>query len=420
MHKRFTLLALLICSTVLQAQDMAFARQMIDSLCAPYYGGRGYVDSGDIRASDFLARQLDRLGVPPGGESYFQPFQLQVNTFPGKMEVVLNKKSRLEPGTDFIVHPSSRAATGRWNAQYVNRRTLLSKKKMQAFAADQAKESFLVLDTKHAREKAYADLIKRVASNPLNARGYIILSERPLTWAVGREASSTTVLTIDRECLKGKIKRVEAAIDQQVIPSYETRNVIGKIPGRRSDSVMVFSAHYDHLGRMGEATYIPGANDNASGTALLLDLARHYRIHPPEFDTYIIFFAAEEAGLVGSMFFVEHPVFELERVKFVINVDVTGDAKDGVTAVNGKIFKKEYALLNAVRDSLELPLEIAARGEAANSDHYPFYKKGVPSFFIYGRGDYKHYHNVMDRPDLLPLNNYDALFTLLRAFASEL
>jgi len=84
--------------------------------------------------------------------------------------------------------------------------------------------------------------------------------------------------------------------------------------------------------------------------------------------------------------------------------------------VNGTIFNDAFDRLKAINESEDLLNQVKARGAAANSDHYPFYEKGVPSFFIYTEGDYNHYHDINDVPENIPMTNYAQVFKLITSF----
>ena len=103
----------------------------------------------------------------------------------------------------------------------------------------------------------------------------------------------------------------------------------------------------------------------------------------------------------------------------MLNLDLMADAKKGITVVNGTIFNEAFDRLKAINEREGLLNQVKARGAAANSDHYPFYEKGVPSFFIYTEGDYKHYHDINDVPENIPLTNYDQVFELITSFVKE-
>jgi Zn-dependent M28 family amino/carboxypeptidase len=167
---------------------------------------------------------------------------------------------------------------------------------------------------------------------------------------------------------------------------------------------------------MGENTFFPGANDNASGISMLLEMARYYAQFPPAYSVVFICFAGEEAGLIGSKYFTTHPLIPLKKIRFLTNVDLAGTGDEGITVVNATEFQNAFTLLNCINDSSNLLTKINARGKAANSDHYWFTEKGVPSFFIYTLGGIKAYHDVNDKAETLPFTEFDDLLTLLIRF----
>lgn len=129
-----------------------------------------------------------------------------------------------------------------------------------------------------------------------------------------------------------------------------------------------------------------------------------------------IFFGAEEAGLVGSKFYTDNPVFPLEEIKFLINIDLAGTGEEGITVVNGSVFENEFSKLKELNETKKYLAQVKVRGKAANSDHYYFTEKGVPAFFIYTMGGIKAYHDVYDKPETLPLTEFQDLFRLLTDF----
>jgi Zn-dependent M28 family amino/carboxypeptidase len=196
--------------------------------------------------------------------------------------------------------------------------------------------------------------------------------------------------------------------------------VLGFVPGtEKPDHFIVFSAHFDHLGRMGPALF-PGAHDNASGTALLLYLAQYFTQHPQKYSIAFFAFSGEEAGLLGSKYFTEHPIFPLNNIRFVTNVDMTGDATNGITVVNAVEQKGAFALLNSINDTASYLPEIKQRDQSHNSDHYYFSKHGVPAIFIYGNGTKPYYHDVFDKAHELSLENIDGLTKLLIDFVEKI
>ncbi len=190
--------------------------------------------------------------------------------------------------------------------------------------------------------------------------------------------------------------------------------------GESTDSLIVFIGHYDHLGAMGENTYFPGANDNASGIAMMLNLAKYYSENKPEFNTAFIAFGAEEVGLLGSRHFTEHPLFELDKIKFLINFDLAGTGDDGIQVVNGSVYRDKFDRLRTINDEMDLLPQIKIRGEACNSDHCFFHRKNVPLFYIYTLGGIKAYHDIYDVAATLPLTEFEDYFILITEFVESL
>jgi Zn-dependent M28 family amino/carboxypeptidase len=170
---------------------------------------------------------------------------------------------------------------------------------------------------------------------------------------------------------------------------------------------------------MGNKTYFPGANDNASGVSQLLSLAKYFAAHPQRYSMVFIAFAGEEAGLLGSKYFSEHPLMPLRSIRFLINLDIEGTGNEGIMVVNATIYTREFNLLQQLNNQNHYFVKIGSRGKAANSDHYWFTQLGVPAFYMYTMGGIKAYHDVFDISKTLPLNGYNSLFKLLVGFTEK-
>src|SRR5690606_27119247 len=148
------------------------------------------------------------------------------------------------------------------------------------------------------------------------AAGTIVLTTDKLTWSGATSQISHPSITIKVDSTYKFFNRVALDIQAKFLEAYESQNVIGYVEGKSNDSLIVLTAHYDHLGMMGDKAIFPGANDNASGIAMLLNLAKYYQNHQPAYGTVFIAFGAEELGLLGAQYFTENPLFPLEKIKF--------------------------------------------------------------------------------------------------------
>jgi hypothetical protein len=182
-------------------------------------------------------------------------------------------------------------------------------------------------------------------------------------------------------------------------------NVIGILPGTDpalAEESVVIGAHYDHLGRIGGAVF-HGADDNASGTSVVLGLARAFAAVGGAPRTLVfVLFAGEEMGLIGSDHYVRHPVRPLERMAAMVNFDMVGRLREGRVTVAGV---ESGGALRAVvtAAAADEPLAIAYHESPfAPSDQVRFYAAGVPVLF-FTTGRHPDYHQPTDTADRLDM-----------------
>ena len=413
------LLALFVASFGLMqhgmSQDRLGAQQNIEKLCSKSFSGRGYINKGDSVAAAYLKDQFSNIGLSPGDSSFFHRFSLSVNTIE-KAEITIDGVA-LNPGIDFVVSPGTKSSSGALKILYFSERLLASdnapKKVKKAI-----KKGFLPVIGKYDRNN------KKIVANieeikKCNAKSTLAFLKDNLTWSVSRTQDKGCEIWFLDSTFNKFSEEVYFNIEAKFIEKYKSQNVVGMVKGTEvPDSFIIFCGHYDHLGMMGDAIYY-GANDNASGIAMLLDMANYFKANPQKYSVVFIAFAAEEAGLVGSYNYVANPPKELPlgQTKFVFNMDLMGSGEKGATIVNGSVFSNYYNELVKINELHSYLPVIKSRGKAANSDHYFFSEAGIPSFFIYLMGDYTHYHNPNDNPSNLILGPYyDTSFMLIRDF----
>lgn len=362
------------------AQDISYTQKTLVKLTSQKFWGRGYTKDGMAKAAEFIQSEFKSFGLQPmDGKDFKQNFTFSVNTFPGKMELKINSK-KLRPGIDFIVQQASKGV------------------------------------------KAKTSLTAKDSANFIETENKITLSlQDKLTWSVAQKVNDYTQVFIKKSAINTKPKSLDINIQNAFIPDFSASNICGVVKGTSNpDSVIVITAHYDHLGGMGKKTYFPGANDNASGVSFLLSLAKYYAKNPQPYTIAFICFAGEEAGILGSKYFTQNPLLPLQNIRFLFNVDMVGTGNDGATVVNATVYPKEFAMLNRVNDEGKFLVKINPRGKAANSDHYFFTEKGVPAFFLYTQGGISAYHDVDDKAETLPFTVYENLFKLFVGFNKEL
>lgn len=397
-----------------------YAKQMMDSLCSPRYDGRGYVNQGDVRAADFLISNLKKNGVQSYKDFPFaQEYRLNVNTFPYPIQVVLGEDT-LVPGDDYILDPNSGTAAGVFEIIEINSQNIVTDYggtiKLDFEKKEQRVYVFNFTDITDAEKLKE---LRAYAREAMKFFPVIWVTRSKKTYSVGRTQQNYPLIEIDSAAYQNS-GQAHLQINNKYIPQYLSKNVIGYIPGKKKNKFVVFTAHYDHLGRMGSDTYFPGANDNASGCAMLLSLANHYAQNSPEYSTFFCFFSGEEAGLVGSHYFVQNPYFNLKKVKFVLNVDIMGAADKGITIVNATAHESHFEKLVSLNAEKKYLPEIRKRGPTANSDHHFFAEAGVPAFFIYSMGSVTNYHDIFDTAENTPLTKFDEVQALLIDFVRSL
>ena len=422
MFRCLTLLVTLLTASASQSQDLEYARLLVRTLSSELMDGRGYVNNGEGKAGDFIATEFGRMGLIPFGSSYFQRHSFPMNTFPGKVELSIKGKP-LVPGEQFQVWAASPSIRGTYKVVPFRKNKILNDKRFNQFVNRDHRDRFIWIDKQGIEDKKVLRKLDSLRyTNISNAKGLIFVSDSKLSWSVmiGAEQRKYPVIDVQRHSFSGKPGKISLQVESKFISDFQSRNVLGYIPGEiQPDTFLVFTAHYDHLGRMGDRVYYPGANDNASGTAMVLDLARHYSLpeNKPYYSMVFICLSGEEAGLHGANFCAAHSPFDLKKTKFLINLDMVGTGSEGITMVNGTQFKEAFDRMVRINADNEYLMTVKERGESCNSDHCPFYKKGVPAVFIYSMGkEYGEYHNPFDRGEKVPFTEYKDIFRLVRDF----
>jgi hypothetical protein len=185
-------------------------------------------------------------------------------------------------------------------------------------------------------------------------------------------------------------------------PEQRTQNILCSLPGEdpKSDLVLL-GAHYDHLGLCDKGGTYCGADDNASGAAVMVEVARAFAKSGLKPKRGIVFAAwtGEEAGLVGSNYFVKSPPFPLVRLKAALNMDMVGVGTRGsYMSVGQTAYPQQFKSLSA--SARELGLTLLPKESPGVSDHLAFSRKGIPSLLIYSAGEHPNYHTTRDRAEL--------------------
>ncbi len=152
MRKLFPLFLFTIFSVFNFAQDVKYARNLIDSLCSPHMHGRGYVNNGQAIAAAFIAKEFVNDSLEHFGKDYFQDFTLSLCTLPGTVELKTGNK-KMKPGIDFLVSSSSAAIRGKYKVLTFDSLLFTDKKTFEKFLLNDFSDKFVLIDKNGFHEK---------------------------------------------------------------------------------------------------------------------------------------------------------------------------------------------------------------------------------------------------------------------------
>jgi hypothetical protein len=212
-------------------------------------------------------------------------------------------------------------------------------------------------------------------------------------------------------------KTVQIKVNADYIANAETSNIIGILEGSDAnlkDEYILIGAHLDHLGAQGDDTFFPGANDNASGAAVLLKLAEKLVLEEARPKRSVIFavFSAEEMGVIGAEYFKSHLQIGTGDIKLMINLDCVGYGeqiyiygKDSFPTLHEEVITLDRLETNIMNTYSE-PIP-------SGTDAYPFFESGIPVLYFESVNTFEHTHTVKDTPDTLNKDMMEKLADLL-------
>lgn len=381
--------------------------------------GRRTGSNGENLAMEYISNQFKTIGITPKGtEGYYQPFEINEGKQIGDSTVFIINETALKAGTDFFPFLFS------------------AEKKVEASPAIALQEPDMpwFFDLKEIvdenKTNPHFDLVEYIKKNSKKAydRGAtaVILfntadAEDKLAFNPKdkSEKLAIPVVYINKEAAKKYLNDATATLNIKLNVDIDEKkrtghNVIGYIDNGTATTVIV-GAHFDHLGygedgnsmlRTGEKLIHNGADDNASGTAALIELARILKTSKAKNNNYLfIAFSGEELGLSGSKYFTENPTIDLKAINYMINMDMVGRLNDSTKtlAVGGYGTSPQWAtVINAQDKKLPFVIKIDSSGSGP-SDHTSFYRKDIPVLFFF-TGQHKDYHRPSDDADRI---NYE-------------
>ena len=195
----------------------------------------------------------------------------------------------------------------------------------------------------------------------------------------------------------------------------ETVNVIGIYPGsdeKLKDEFVIIGAHLDHVGGQGGEIFFPGANDNASGSAAVLEIARMFANNELETKRSVMFvlFASEESGLEGAFHLADNLGVDSTQITAMLNMDCIAHG-DSIRLGSGKSSPKLWELAKSI-DKENAKLSIENTWANGGADATPFHQKGIPTLYFVTTNSYTHLHCISDTPETLNPKLYQEITKL--------
>ena len=361
------------------SSEIKYMSKTVNKLASAEFSGRLTGTEGGIKAGDYLLEEFKSIGLEPFfGDAYTQEFELEIyNPDRQKLELTVNyangTKRSYEHGKDYTLRVPSKKYIGTFNLTFDK-----SDKELYSKA--------VILDNLAERN----DLT-------VSPKVFFVSGEE-LYQNIYKVGYETPIVQISRERYEEIIKYGSKSIDISIeyTPEKATgRNILGKIKGKDSDKLVIITAHYDGLGWMNKE-YIGCEADNASGTALLLNLARKFKKQSlsEAFEADLVFcaFDAGKSGYLGSKQFVELLNRDYKSIYCII-IDTIGLKGDAELVVDDLVVAEEdftASLFTALDSS-----KIKFRREAAQTsgDHKEFIAKGISYISLTQEADYGFQYN---------------------------
>ncbi|HSM36523.1 MAG TPA: M28 family peptidase [Longimicrobiales bacterium] len=376
--------------------------------------GRAAASQGERCAASYIAERMASIGLQPAGSdgTWFQDFSLRVGAAvdAAGLRLGADGSEGVTALESSLLAPFGFSGSGRAEAPL----RLVDAPDPHAHGGADVTGVIAVV------EAGEGELDAHFAASALSARGAVgvilLLDEsRALPDAEGETRPFVGVpvvavrgegATAVREAatsgapgtLEARVKAVEA----------RARNVVGVLPGAvaaHAEEPVIIGAHYDHLGRGGSGSLAPdsreihnGADDNASGTAALLEAARRLAGGPaPARPVVFVAFSGEERGLLGSGHWVAHPTVPLDGAVAMINMDMVGRLRDDALTVYGVGTAEEWDdILDRTNAGLDRPFTLGKNPDGYGpSDHSSFYGAGIPVLFLF-TNTHADYHRPSD------------------------
>jgi aminopeptidase YwaD len=373
--------------------------------------GRRAGSEGEKLAREYISDQFKTIGIlPKGTESYYQAFEINDGKEINPTTYFTVNGKNLEAIKEFFPFPFSAEKTLEASPAiaiqepdmpwFIDLKEILAENKQNPhFDLNE----YIRTNSKKAYEKgASAVILYNTSADNDN----LVFNPKDKS-----DLLRIPVIYVTKDAAKKYFTDVTATLNVKLKTDLGEKkrtghNVVGYIDNGASSTV-VLGAHFDHLGygedgnsmvRTGEKLIHNGADDNASGTAALIELARVLKKTKSKNNNYLFLaFSGEELGLFGSKYFVDNPTIDLKGANYMINMDMVGRLNDSTKslAIGGFGTSPQWAsVINTQEKKLPFVIKIDSSGTGP-SDHTSFYRKDIPVLFFF-TGQHRDYHRPTD------------------------
>jgi hypothetical protein len=442
--------------------------QIVSVLCSDEFNGRLPGSDGYNEAANFAADKFQQIGLlPAGDENYFQYLNVEYNKIdsPVVFKVIApNEIYSYQLGKDFVFrgftgsgdfslpvafcgYGISRPDIGYDDYENVD----VNNKVVMVFKQNPTwKINDSTLGSEHPREKS-------IIAYKHGAKGILFVSKpnddkpQPLIGSVmhgeGEQLLNFPQLQISIDAAKEivggtgiSLNEYQRKIDECQVPNSfstgneveikvkteykknaQTMNVVGLLEGsdpNLKEEFLIIGAHLDHVGSQAGLLF-PGANDNASGSAAVIELAKAFLSSDtkPKRSVLFVLFASEEQGLFGSKYFVENMKIDTSKIVAMFNLDCVGYG-DSIQVGNGKSSPTLWNIAEGI-DKENYQLIVRDTWNGGGADATLFYEKGIPCLYFVSKYSYDHLHQPSDTPETLNPTLYENLVKLVYLTARE-
>ncbi len=442
--------------------------QTVKTLCSDEFDGRLPGSVGYNKAVEFAAEKFEQTGLKPAGdENYFQHFNVEYNKidspvvfkvitpqeiysyelgkdfvfrgFTGSADLTLPVAfcgygiSRPDPGYDdyenidvknkvvlvFKQNPTWKINDSTLRGEYPREKSLVACKhgaKGILFVSrpNDEKPQPLIGSVMHGEGKQLVDFPQLQISSDV-----AVVLLKGIGVSIGECQRRIDECQTPNSFVTGN--EVNIVVNTQYTQRAQTMNVIGLIEGNDpilKDEYLIIGAHLDHVGSQAGLLF-PGANDNASGSAAVIELAKAFQKCElkPKRSILFVLFASEEQGLFGSKYFAENTKIDSDKIIAMFNLDCIGYG-DSIQVGNGKSSPELWEIAKKI-DEENFNLLVENTWNGGGADLTLFYEKGIPGLYFVSKYSYDHLHQPSDTPETLNPKLYEKIVKLTYLTARE-